>query len=255
MSSSLVSWYRRSGTRPPRLLLHGFTGGTQSFEGLVDHLPLLESVAALPLPGHHAEAPLFETFEANVDWIKDELESAGINTVRVCGYSLGARLALGLLVRHPEMVESACLVSVHTGLGDEAARETRRQVDAQWATLLRQRGIEAFVAEWERQPLFDSQSELSAAARDSVRQIRLSHDAQRLARSLETCGLAEMPDYRSALLESDVPVHLVVGEHDPKFVEIAKTLREEKKALHVSVVEGAGHNVVLEKPADLARLL
>ncbi|MDX1556831.1 MAG: hypothetical protein R3212_12445, partial [Xanthomonadales bacterium] len=96
--TSLVHWFRRSGRRPPRLLLHGFTGATLSFERLVDHLPMVESIAALPLPGHHPEASVRNSFVENVDWIRGQLEEAGIERVRVCGYSLGARLALGLLV-------------------------------------------------------------------------------------------------------------------------------------------------------------
>ncbi|MBA2542122.1 MAG: hypothetical protein H0V17_20950, partial [Deltaproteobacteria bacterium] len=71
-------------------------------------------------------------------------------------------------------------------------------------------------------------------------------DPEQLARCLETMGLAEMPDYRPALVASDAA--LVVGEHDAKFAAIAKAYPDRP----CITIGSCGHDVPLEQPAALA---
>jgi len=71
-------------------------------------------------------------------------------------------------------------------------------------------------------------------------------------RSLEVLGLADMPSYRASVAAIDVPITLMTGALDPKFSEIARALAEENAHVDNVVVEGAGHNVVLEAPAAVA---
>jgi 2-succinyl-6-hydroxy-2,4-cyclohexadiene-1-carboxylate synthase len=173
----------------------------------------------------------------------------------LCGYSMGARVALGLLVRQPSLFDAALLIGVHPGLPDDTARGERREVDAHRARLLRERGLGEFIAAWEEQPLFASQRLLSREALADQRNIRLAHDAEGLARSLEVLGLAEMPDYRAAMEALGVPITLMTGSLDAKFSRIASALDKENAHIDAEVVEGVGHNVVLEAPAAVASAL
>jgi 2-succinyl-6-hydroxy-2,4-cyclohexadiene-1-carboxylate synthase len=61
-----------------------------------------------------------------------------------------------------------------------------------------------------------------------------------------------MPSYRASVAAIDVPITLMTGALDPKFSEIARALAEENAHVDTVVVEGAGHNVVLEAPAAVA---
>ena len=61
-----------------------------------------------------------------------------------------------------------------------------------------------------------------------------------------------MPDYRDDLRKRDLPVHLVVGGEDTKFLAPAKEMCNWLKDGSVTIVPGAGHNIVLEAPARLA---
>jgi 2-succinyl-6-hydroxy-2,4-cyclohexadiene-1-carboxylate synthase len=182
--------------------------------------------------------------------------ASGLDRPRLlCGYSMGARVALGLLTHRPQFFDAALLIGVHSGLRDEAARAERREVDASRARSLREEGVAAFVAAWERVPLFASQAAVPGDALAEQRSVRLAHDAEGLARSLEVLGLAEMPDYRAAIGSLEVPITLLTGSLDTKFSGIAQTLAEEHAHIDADIVDGVGHNVVLEAPAAVATAL
>src|SRR6185369_6950562 len=84
----------------------------------------------------------------------------------VVGYSLGARVALGLVATR--RAARAILVSVNPGLA-EAERPARRASDAAWARMARARGIDDFVDAWEAQPLFETQQRVPPGRRDARR--------------------------------------------------------------------------------------
>jgi 2-succinyl-6-hydroxy-2,4-cyclohexadiene-1-carboxylate synthase len=168
---------------------------------------------------------------------------------------MGARVGLGLLAHQPSLFDAAVLIGVHPGLTAETDRAERRQVDAGRARLLREEGLEAFVQGWEAIPLFATQRILSCGVLTAQREIRLAHDAEGLARSLEALGLAEMPDHRAALRAAKIPITLITGSLDTKFSQIARALAGESSHVDAQVVEGVGHNVVLEAPQAVAATL
>jgi pimeloyl-ACP methyl ester carboxylesterase len=108
---------------------------------------------------------------------------------------------------------------------------------------------------WERQPLFATQAALPRDALARQRAERLDHRPRELVRSLRICGLAAMPSYRARLPEIRVPTTLVVGESDAKFAAIAEEMRAAMPHARVAVIQGTGHNVVLERPEAVARLV
>jgi pimeloyl-ACP methyl ester carboxylesterase len=90
------------------LLLHGFTGAPGAWDAVRAQLPAA-TVEVPWLIGHGVPeaAPEVCDFEAEVDRLAALLAEPCV----VAGYSLGARLGLGLLVRHPEKVRAAVLIS------------------------------------------------------------------------------------------------------------------------------------------------
>ena len=79
----------------------------------------------------------------------------------VVGYSMGARLALQLVIDHPAAVRSLVLESPSAGIADAEERARRRAADERLADRLEEPGLDAFVDAWESQPLFASQAGLS----------------------------------------------------------------------------------------------
>jgi 2-succinyl-6-hydroxy-2,4-cyclohexadiene-1-carboxylate synthase len=213
-------------------LLHGFLGDPASW----DDVPL--DGERIALPGHVGGGPVERDWAANLAAVAARIGPCDA----VVGYSLGARVALGLVAeRH---APRAVLISGNPGIGD-GERAARRAGDAVWARLARERGTQTFLDAWEAQPLFATQQRAPAERLAGRRTRRLALDPEQLARSLEAMGLAEMPDYRAQI---DERFALVVGGDDAKYVAIAHGL-----PAPVEVVDGSGHDPLLEQPALLAR--
>lgn len=231
------------------LLLHGFTGAPDAWDAVRAELPAAQvEVPFLVGHGTPQAAPEVSTFEAEVDRLAARLDGPFV----VAGYSLGARLGLGLLVRHPQRVQAAVLLSGSAGLDGQAARAERRAADARWVELLETEGLTAFVARWQAQPLFASQAALPAELRDAEARRRRSHTAAGLAHALRATGLGGMPPYRADLPRITQPVAWLVGERDPRFVELGRELAPALRNGRLHEVEGAGHNLLLERPSAVA---
>ena len=238
------------------MLLHGFTGSPRSWDPVIARATLDQAPLRPALFGHRSDWR-----ELEVASFADEVRrlSALASSRRrprfVAGYSLGARLAAGMLAAAPDLFDAAVLIGLHPGLADEEARRERREADAARAYALRTRGVAAFVSDWEKQPLFDTQAGLCAETREQQRRIRLQHDPEGLARSLEVLGLGAMPFYGRVLSKTTVPVTLMAGSLDTKFRDLATDLAGRSAQVESISVEGAGHNLLLEAREAVAEAL
>ncbi|CAN5918274.1 2-succinyl-6-hydroxy-2,4-cyclohexadiene-1-carboxylate synthase [soil metagenome] len=208
--------------------LHGFLGSPAVW-GEVDG-------ACVALPGHGGGL-VASTWDDNLAAIADMLGPCEA----IVGYSLGARVAIGLVVAGH--VPRAVLISGNPGIA-HADRPARRASDARWAAMVRTEGVPAFLDAWEAQPLFATQARASELALRARRARRLALDPEQIARSLEAMGLAEMPDYRA---EIDDRFRLIVGAEDLTYVAIARSL-----PAPLEVVPECGHDALLEQPVLLA---
>lgn len=259
----------------PLLLLHGFLGAPQSFaplglepsrvfapvllghsgSDLVPGLPpkAVERVArpALELPSSPTPdwGLCHGGFDREVERLATWARERGFTGGTLCGYSLGARLALRLLRRHPTLFTRALLVSVHPGLDTADERRERLRADLERCRVLADQGLAAFVTRWEAEPLFESQASLPEEVRAAQRRLRLAHRAEGVIQSLLHCGLASMPGSADPP-PSGVEVAVFAGQRDEKFVRLAQSL--DWPSARVEIVPGAGHNLLLERP-DLVR--
>lgn len=231
--------------------LHGFTGSPESWDDVV--ADLAADVDRPPLLGHDpGDAIGSRSFEEEVDRLAHRFRARGWNGLHLAGYSQGGRLAVGLLARHRELFASATLIGASPGLDSERARQERRAADERLARLLEDEGLERFLEHWEALPLFASQRRLPEARRAAQRTLRLRHRPAGLARALRVLGSGRMPDYRSELPRIDLPVHLMAGELDAKFTELARLMAALLPRATVEIVPGAGHNLLLEAPRQVA---
>jgi 2-succinyl-6-hydroxy-2,4-cyclohexadiene-1-carboxylate synthase len=244
------------------LLLHGFAGGPQAWDRVVatlaqDARSLDLEITAFELAGHgETSIDGVLTFEDEVSRLERLVERLPRPRL-IAGYSLGGRLALGLLVRRASSFAGALLIGVHGGLED-AERADRRQADAGWAELIAGQGVAAFEQAWCELPLFASQARLDVSVLVAQRAQRLRHDAQGLAGAMRALSLAEMPNYARQLDAIDaveIPVVLMAGALDVKFCQHGERLASRLRAARTMVVAGAGHNLPLEAPAAVAAAL
>lgn len=249
----------------PVVALHGFACSPRMWEPVLSHadMPALLGHAPSATPDSATDSATDSAidssgdssgdFWAEVDRIADLFRPGG--AARVFGYSMGARVALGLAVRHPELVEELTLVGANAGLETEAARHERRAWEDGWRRTLERDGIAAFAEAWEALPLWESQRALPEDLLARQRAARREHDPRGLSAALAVLGLGAMPNLWPALPELSAPVHVIAGALDSKFAALAERIGALAPRSRVSLVPGAGHNPILETPRALARLL
>jgi 2-succinyl-6-hydroxy-2,4-cyclohexadiene-1-carboxylate synthase len=233
------------------VLLHGFTGDRSTWDEVLGHWQPQQPPLAVDLPGHGKGPPVADGWAANLEAIARGVGPV-LSIATVVGYSLGARVALGLVAsgRAPRAV----LIGVNPGISEDA-RPARARADGAWIELLRRDGVAEFASRWEAQPLFATSVRGSAEARHRRQEVRRAQAAEGLARSLAEMGLAAMPDYRPVLAALAPQLALVVGSDDAKFAGLAAAMVAEAPTLSLHQVLGSGHEVLLEQPRALARLL
>lgn len=237
----------------PLVFLHGFNGSPYAWDDVVARLPSGAS-ALRPMLAGHGPVPAPGSFVAEVDRIASLIAELP-GPVHVCGYSLGGRLAIGLVARHAKLLSRVTLIGANVGLASETDRVTRAEQDDVWASMIEREGVAAFIDRWEAQPLFATQLQLPEEVRAAQRTRRLDHDAQRLGGAMRALSLGRMPHYAEALAAADVQITLVSGELDAKFTDVARRLLPSLRRGRHHIVEGAGHNVVLERPAALSTII
>jgi 2-succinyl-6-hydroxy-2,4-cyclohexadiene-1-carboxylate synthase len=167
------------------------------------------------------------------------------------GYSQGGRLCLQLALDRPEVVHHLALVSASPGIEDADARAARRDADERLAQEIERDGVDAFLERWLAQPLFAT----LPRERSGFDERRAGNTVADLQHQLRVLGQGAQPSNWDRLAELRMPVLLIVGELDTKYVDIAERMAERIADVRVEVIPGAGHACHLEQPERVAHLL
>jgi 2-succinyl-6-hydroxy-2,4-cyclohexadiene-1-carboxylate synthase len=232
------------------VLLHGFSGTRRTWDRLAALLPAERyRPLALDLPGHGAaaDAPQPITFAGCVEHVL----SASPPRFVLCGYSMGGRVALHVALAAPERVQRLVLVCTSAGIEDAAERAQRSRTDHQLAADLERIPFEQFIERWRTQPLFAQEPpEVGELAREDQRR----NSPAALAAVLRGLGTGEMQPLWERLAELRMPVTVLVGERDRKYVALGRRMSESLPRGELIVVAG-GHGLPLENPAAVASSL
>jgi 2-succinyl-6-hydroxy-2,4-cyclohexadiene-1-carboxylate synthase len=248
-----------SGAGPTLVLVHGFTGSATDWRDHTAVFSLSYRVLAVDLPGHgRSDAPndpnLYRIDRCVTDLVA-VLDHYGIERASWLGYSMGGRIALALALAHPERVERLVLEGASPGIADPAERRARIASDEALAIRMEGNGVEAFVDEWMKQPLFASQARLGKTRLAQGRAARLTNRAVGLANSLRGAGSGMQEPLWDRLHEIKRPVLLIVGEEDEKFRGIANAMVVRLSDCRIAVIPAAGHNTHLENPEAFRRMV
>ena len=251
-------WRKEDREIPPRggiCLLHGFSGAGLNWSTVAE---LLNSpiVIAPDLIGHGGtDSPpdptryRMEAAAADLFTLWGQLELPPMHLV---GYSMGGRLALYTALTYPAMVTRLTLESASPGLASEIERADRCAADEVLADRIETNGIEWFATMWEQLPLFQHQPK---TVREILRTVRLSQSPRGLAHSLRAMGTGAQPSLWDRLPELSMPVDLIVGALDAKFLAINQQMAAHISTCRLHVVDGAGHSVHQEQPHAAAALI
>lgn len=235
-------------------MLHGYGGSGASLSDLARRLSDTRRCVLPDLPGHGDAAARILAgdydFLQCVDEVAHSIAAHEQAPVDLFGYSMGARIALALALRHPALVRRLCLLGARAGIADPAARAARCQADRQWIELLQREGIEAFAAAWLAQPLFAT---LSAAQRAHEQHARRRQDPAALARAMAVLGLAAQPPLQDQLATLEPPTLLLCGRLDIGFHAATESLAQAIPDARTLWIAAAGHAAHLESPETVAQ--
>ncbi len=236
------------------VLLHGFSGTHRAWDGVAARLHSERYLPrALDLPGHGDAADAHGvdgeaiTFAGCVSHVLDRAPQRFV----LCGYSLGGRVALHVALAAPERVARLVLVSTTAGIEDASERAQRSASDHRLADELESIPFDSFIERWRTQPLFAADpAEVGALAREDQRRNR----PEALAAVLRGVGSGEMEPLWDRLLELTMPVTVLVGDGDAKFLALGERMVALLPNAELVVAPG-GHGLPLENPEAVAHTI
>lgn len=216
------------------VFIHGSGGNSSAWSMQYSELHRLFNIAAIDLPGHgksggHGENEIFDYVER----LKEILSVLKLQNPLLIGHSLGAAIALGFAARYPQdlcgvaAVGGGLTMPVNPDILEGFSRQPEVILDLMCKFSL---------AKENRPQLFD-------ALRQSLSQASV----EVVAGDMLACSKFDLTGQLSSIT---VPVLAVCGKEDkmtpPAFAEqIAAGIAGSQ----LVVIEGAGHMVMMEKPA------
>lgn len=241
------------------VLFHGFTGSTKTWQHVVKQLPAEFRIIAVDLIGHGQSAAPEEvekySMQSQIKWLEVLFQHLQLEKFYLLGYSMGGRVALSYTARYPHRIEQLLLESASPGLALDEERSARKRADEVLAEKIMQSGIHSFVEKWENIPLFATQKQLPQQVKQEIREERLAQRAIGLANSLRGMGTGVMPSLWEALASLNMPVTLITGALDEKFIKLneqmVKLLPQSK---HITI-PAVGHAIHVENPTKFATIV
>jgi 2-succinyl-6-hydroxy-2,4-cyclohexadiene-1-carboxylate synthase len=221
------------------VFVHGFTQSPSSWDPVISRLPdpLAPAVVAPPVPD-------------GLDFVATA-RALDRGPATYVGYSMGGRLCLQLALERPDLVERLVLVSASPGIEDASERAERRAADDALARGIERDGVDRFLERWLDQPLFATlpRDAADVGARRAANTVdRLTHQLRALGQGAQPCNWGRLPELR-------MPVLLVAGELDLKYVDAGRRMAAALADARLDVIAGAGHACHLEQPELVAHLL
>ncbi len=227
-------------------MLHGFTQTSDCWGPIVVDLSTDHELVLIDAPGHGGSRDVPADLDESARFSG---EAGGRGTY--LGYSMGGRTALHLALARPDLVERLILIGATAGLEDAQERADRRAADEQLADRIEAIGVDEFVDEWLRQPLFAALDEQSAHRAE-----RCTNCAEGLARSLRTCGTGTQRPLWSELHQLQMPVLVLAGASDTKFTDLGTRLCTSIGANSTfASIPSSGHSAHLENPTGTASII
>jgi pimeloyl-ACP methyl ester carboxylesterase len=236
--------YRDEGAGPPVVLIHGWTLDLEVWNPQAAALAGSFRVIRYDRRGfglsEGSPGPA-----ADGEDLARLLEHLGIGAAALVGLSQGARVALAFALRHPGRVTALVLDGPPDEIGDPGAAGDEDFSIAEYRSLVREEGVEAFRRAWADHPLM----RLHAADPPS-RELVARMLARYPARDLQGPAAPPTPPAGlAALARLRMPVLVVNGELDtPIRRRAGEALARALPAAERVVMAGAGHLPNLDSP-------
>ncbi|BAZ90939.1 alpha/beta hydrolase fold protein [Raphidiopsis curvata NIES-932] len=236
------------------MFLHGFMGNIYEFDNVIKLLNNNFSYLTVDLPGHGKTEVLggndYYRMENTAQAIINLLDELKIEKCFLVGYSMGGRIALYLTINFPERFIKVVLESSSPGLSTDSQRMMRIKSDAgiiQKLTRISTRNeFSVFLNNWYSQPIFGQIK--NHPAYPKMIETRLANSPLKIAQSLQFMGTGYQPSLWHKLEYNQIPLLLLVGEYDQKFIDINTVIYNLIPGSKLVIINRSAHNTHLENP-------
>lgn len=246
-----LTYWRRPGSGPVLVCLHGIGSNAGSFRPLLAHLPPDWDVIAWNAPGYGGSAPLGVDWPVEADYaeaLRRFLSTLQVRPEILFGHSLGTLMAARFAADHPGQVGHLVLGACATGHG-VAQYGTLSDAAAARISELQDMGARAFAESRAPRLLGDPNApEARRAVVDAMAAVTLPGYAQAV-RMLASGRLV------ASLHQVTDPVHILWGTEDvvtplPQSQAAAKAAQTQ-----ITEIPGAGHALHVEAPKPISTAL
>lgn len=245
-----ILFYEKTGRGEPVVFIHGGQCDRRIWNDQVREFADRYTVIRYDVRGFGKSEPATRPYSDLKDLL-GLLDYLHVRRTHLVGLSLGGRIAIDFTLTRPDRVAS--LTAVGPGLsGYRWSPEEEKRGEA-LARIANEAGGEAAAEAWLKDPYMVPAMENPALAR---RLRVLAHDNARcwlinpmLPRPLRPPAIGRLGEIRT-------PTLLIVGSRDVLDIQaIIKTLEKGIAGARKVTIEGAGHMVNMEKPAEFNRTL
>jgi 2-succinyl-6-hydroxy-2,4-cyclohexadiene-1-carboxylate synthase len=162
---------------------------------------------------------------------------------------MGGRVALYLTIHFPKYFCKVVLESASAGLRTDMERSDRLAKDRQLADKLENLEVgefRLFLEDWYQQKIFGNLR--SHSNFPQLLEQRLQNLPIELAKSLRYLSTGRQPSLWEKLPEIKIPLLLLVGELDAKFVQINQQMAQVCKFSQLEIIRNCAHNIHFENP-------
>ncbi len=236
--------YGRGTKGDPIVLLHACALSRHMWEFQAEALRGAHHVVAPDMRGHgSSDVPSFVTsIERMAADVRALVESLEMGPAILVGHGMGGYVALQYARDYPDDVRALVLTNARTRPDSKEDVAQRYRL----ACLLREQGPGALADEMLPKLLSKEARGASPEVVADVRRVIETTSAAGIASALS--ALASPPDWSAILPEISAPTLVVAGGADERAVADARETSEAIPGARLSVVEGSGSLVNLEKP-------
>lgn len=254
--------YIRHGNGPPLVLLHGYIGSIWNWEHQIEPLGRRFTLYIPDLLGQGlSDKPrIAYTPSAYIEWLRGFLDALGISRAHLAGNSMGAGLALGLALTHPDRVERLVLISGFPGevLAQARGRYLKllSRLGSGWlfglaCRLVGRRGLRTFL-----EGIIQDRNRVTPAVVERAYRLFKEYGKARPLWSSLTCVGDWDRLYAPHVGTVTAPVLIVWGRDDRFFpLAVGEDLHRSIPGSRFAVIPDAGHLPMWEQPDEVNRLI
>lgn len=241
--------FRRLGSGPPLVLLHGALSDSRVWRRQMDDLSNGFDVVAWDAPGcgHSSDPPEDFLLSDYADCLSLLIEKIGIQKPHILGISFGAGLTLEFYQRYPDIPKTLILASAYAGWAGSLPPEEvkdRLQKGMEQSKLPPEKVVQAWI------PTLFSKS-VSTEIINETKSMMADFHPVGMRAMLRSFAQA---DLRDVLPKIHVPTLLLYGDHDRRSpLSVAKTLHAQIPNSKLIIMPGVGHDSNQEDPETFNR--